>query len=484
MAPVSTGTLVAKLAAAAIGGLAVFRYARLDRRLRREVRERRAAEEKLRGLLEQTAVGIFILQDERFSYVNPRFAEIFGYGVDELTGGMGPADLAARADRESVREAVRSGLTGPGDGHERGFVAVRKDGGLVDVGMSGRAVEYDGRPAVVGMALDVTEQVRAQRQLKYLAFYDPLTGLPNRALFYDRLGQALARGERSRERFALLMLDLDGFKAVNDTHGHETGDALLAAVGRRLRHCVRDSDTVARMGGDEFVVLLADLPEADAASAVAGKILTAFRDPFDAAGRECRVGTSIGICVYPEDGDDMESLLGRADAAMYESKARGKNTSTRHRPALASGGPVKMLHLDLGPEMTVGVPVIDQQHARLADLLNRVADAVKRGRDRERITVLLDELVVFTRHHFETEQRLMERHGYPETTAHSQEHGRLLADLISIRAHADGGSLMLTLQSLKEWLVSHIAHGDRELGKAMVASGAAGDPAGSDRAPA
>ena len=461
--------LAATLAAAFAGGLVLLRFSRLNRRLRREVTERRTAEEKLRGLLEQPTVGIFIAQDGRVAYANSRFAEILGYAVEEIVGGLDAAELVAEADREKVRETVLRALKGEAATCRVAFAAVRKDGSLVDVELDGRTVDFEGRPAVVGVALDVTEQNRARRQLNYLAFYDPLTELPNRALFYDRLGQALVRGNREREPFALLMLDLDGFKAVNDLHGHETGDALLQAVGRRLRTCVRESDTVARMGGDEFVVLVTSRRAAEAAAVVAEKILEALGKPFLIGERECRVGASIGICVSPEDGEDMETLLGRADAAMYESKAKGKNTFTRHRSDQEATGPVKTLHLDLGPELATGVPVIDRQHARMASLLNRVADAVKGGEGPERVTGLLDELVAFTRNHFETEQRLMERYGYPEALAHAQEHRRLLDDLISIRAHAGGASVMLTLQSLKEWLTSHIAHGDRELGEALNA---------------
>ncbi|HYN40982.1 MAG TPA: bacteriohemerythrin [Thermoanaerobaculia bacterium] len=469
----SEGVLAAVLAAAVIGGLGVFWLFRLDRCVRREGRERRAAEEKLRGLVEQPSVGIFIARDGGFVYANSRFAEVVGYPVEEITGGLSAVDLAAEADRERVRGNVRRALEGDLSACAYGFAAVRKDGALVEVELSGTVVDLDGRPAIVGVVLDVTEQNRDRRQLKYLAFYDPLTDLPNRSLFYDRLGQVLARGNRDREPFALLMLDLDGFKAVNDVHGHETGDALLRAAGRRFQRCIRESDTVARMGGDEFVVLLTWVRDAEAASVVARKILAAMGEPFLLGGRECRVGASIGICMSPEDGDDMEALLGRADAAMYESKANGKNTFTRYREALTAGEPGKMLHLELGPELVVGVPVIDRQHARMALLLNRVADAVKSGQERVRVTELLDELAFFTRHHFETEQRLMERHGYPEALAHAQEHRRLLADLLSIRTLADGGSRMRTLQSLKEWLVSHIAHGDRELGEALIACGAA-----------
>ena len=461
--------LAATLVAALVFGLVLLRISGLNRRLRREVGERRVAEEKLRGLLDQPTVGIFIAQGGRVVYANSRFSEIFGYAVEEVVGGLDAADLVAEADREKVRESVRRALRGEAGTCEIAFAAVRKDGALVEVEMNGRTVDFEGRPAVVGVALDVTEQNRARRQLNFLAFYDPLTELPNRALFYDRLGQALVRGNREREPFALLMLDLDGFKAVNDLHGHETGDALLQAVARRLRTCVRESDTVARLGGDEFVVLVMSAHAEEAAGVVAGKILEALSRPFLLGERECRVGASIGICVSPEDGEDMEILLGRADAAMYESKAKGKNRFTRHNADREATGAVKTLHLDLAPELSTGVAVIDQQHARMASLLNRVADAVTSGEGPERVGGLLDELVAFTRHHFETEQRLMERHGYPEALAHAQEHRRLLDDLISIRAHADGASVMLTLQSLKEWLTGHIAHGDRELGEALSA---------------
>jgi len=464
------------LAAAIAGCVGLLGFSRLAQRLQRETRARRRAEERLRGLLEQSMVGVCIVKDGRFACVNARFAEIFGYERGELEGKAGLVDLAAEEDAPLL-----AALEAPGPGGEAGerqvrFRAARKDGAPVDVSLNGKAVDDGGRPAFVGSVLDVTEQVRAQRRLAHLAFHDPLTELPNRALFYDRLGQALAQAKRGGERFGLLVLDLDGFKAVNDLHGHEAGDALLVAVGRRLRLSVRESDTVARMGGDEFVVLLRDLRDEAAATAVAGKILAALAGPFALGNGECRVGASIGVCLSPEDGEDMETLLGRADAAMYESKARGKNRFTRCEPAQAPPGPVRMLHLDLGPEMAVGVPVIDQQHSRMADLLNRVADAMKRGQDAERVSALLDDFIAFTRHHFETENRLMERSSYPGLLAHAQEHRRLLDELASIRAHADGAGLMLTIQSLREWLTTHISHGDRELGEALRARAAAGTP--------
>lgn len=466
------GVLALALALALAGGLILLHIHRLNRHLRREVQERKTAEAKFRGLVEQSLVGIYIIQDDRFVYVNPKFAAIFGYAVEDIAGRMGPLDLTAQADREQVGASLRHRSDGGIGRIHSTFSAVRQDGRLIDVEINGEIVDYEGRPAIVGVALDITEQNRTQRQLNYLAFYDPLTDLPNRALFFDRLRQALIQRKRDKTPFALLLLDLDGFKTVNDTYGHETGDALLQAVGQRLRNCVRESDTVARTGGDEFVILLPRLGEPSDAARVAGKVIEVLAEPFPLTGHACRVGASIGFCIAPDDGDDMETLLGHADAAMYRSKARGKNVWTRYESTLLNGNPVKMAFLEWSEELSVGVPVIDEQHARLAALLNRVGDAVKTGQEAEHIAVLLDELIVFTRHHFETEERLMDQYGYADALVHQQAHRKLVEDLLSIQRQFDSASLMLTLQALKDWLIKHIIEGDRRLGAALIAAGA------------
>lgn len=466
----------ATLALVLLGGLILLHIHRINRHLRREIQERKTAEAKFRGLVEQSLVGIYIIQDGRFVYVNPKLADIFGYAVEDIVGRMGPLDLTAQADQEQVRENLRRRLDGEISGIRYAFGAVRQDGRLIDVEVNGEVVEYEGRPAIVGMALDITERNRAQRQLSYLAFYDPLTDLPNRALFFDRLGQTLVQGKRDKAPFALLLLDLDGFKAVNDAHGHETGDALLQAVGRRLRNCIRESDTVARMGGDEFIILLPRLGEANDAVQVAEKVLEALAKPFSLTGRECQVSASIGLCVAPDDGGDMETLLGHADAAMYRSKARGKNAWTRHESTLPAGKPVRMAFLEWSEEWSVGVPEIDDQHARMAALLSRVSDAVKTGQREERIMSLLDELVACTRDHFETEERLMDQHGYANALLHQQAHRKLVEDLLSIQRQFDSTSLMLTLQALKDWLIQHITGSDRRLGEALLAAGTVKSP--------
>ncbi|MDG4597793.1 MAG: bacteriohemerythrin [Candidatus Contendobacter sp.] len=466
------GVPAAAAALALLGSLVLLHIHRLNRRLRREVQERKAAEAKFRGLVEQSLVGIYIIQDDQFVYANPKFAAILGYSMEDIVGRMGLLDLTAQTDRERIEADLCHCLESRTDHVHTTFSAVRQDGRLIDIEINGEVVDYEGHPAIVGVALDVTERNRTQRQLNYLAFYDPLTDLPNRALFFDRLRQALIQTKRDQTSFALLLLDLDGFKAVNDTYGHETGDALLQAVGRRLRNCVRESDTVARTGGDEFTILLPGLREPNDATRVADKAIDTLAEPFLLAGRECRVGASIGLCIAPNDGNDIETLLSHADAAMYRSKERGKNTWTRYESTLLNGKPVKMAFLEWSEELSVGIPIIDNQHAQLMALLNRVADAVKTGHEAERITTLLDELVAFARHHFATEEQLMDQHGYVDALAHRQEHRKLVEDLLGIQRQFDNVSLMLTLQALKEWLHKHINGDDRRLGTALIATGA------------
>ncbi len=191
-------------------------------------------------------------------------------------------------------------------------------------------LEAEGR-GVVASAHDVTELKRAnlelldkERRLDHLAHHDSLTGLPNRLLFHDRFQQAIVRARRSQQPLALLFLDLDRFKNVNDALGHDIGDDLLAAVGRRLQECVRDSDTVARLGGDEFAILLDGPTDAASAAVVARKVLWTLGRPFAAGRHEIFVGASIGISLHPDDGGSVADLVKHADAAMYLAKERGR----------------------------------------------------------------------------------------------------------------------------------------------------------------
>ncbi len=175
------------------------------------------------------------------------------------------------------------------------------------------------------MATDITEQQQVAQRIHHLAHHDSLTGLPNRLLFNDRLGQAISLAKRDSRRFALLYLDLDKFKPVNDTLGHNAGDELLRNASNRMRRQVRESDTVARVGGDEFALILRDINNHESVAAVAGKIIGAIGKPFylERQGQSVDIGTSIGIAIYPDDAQEHETLIKLADAAMYSAKAHG-----------------------------------------------------------------------------------------------------------------------------------------------------------------
>lgn len=171
----------------------------------------------------------------------------------------------------------------------------------------------------------VTRLKKTNEQVLHLAHHDPLTGLPNRILFYDRLNQAMARAHRDNELIAILYMDLDGFKLINDTLGHDTGDALLREAAKRIVSCIRDSDTVARMGGDEFTVILCNGRTPENVDRVARKIIDAIDTPFLLSGKSCSVSISIGISFYPNHGETQDQLVKIADAAMYLAKQSGKN---------------------------------------------------------------------------------------------------------------------------------------------------------------
>jgi diguanylate cyclase (GGDEF)-like protein/PAS domain S-box-containing protein len=278
----------------------------------------RESEELFRTLAEQSLAGIYLIQDGLFRYVNPRFAEIFKYSAGEVTDKLGPGDL------------VHSGDWPDAQGHYF-FRAATKTQDHIDVEVYGSATVHRSRPAIIGTIVDITERTMIEERLKRLALYDELTGLPNRSLFFDRLHQLLALAKRNQYALAILFIDLDRFKAVNDTLGHEMGDLLLKEVSRRLTSCTRSADTVARVGGDEFIGICGKIAAPDDALIVARKITDALSKPFLLRDHECSIGASIGISLHPEDGSDAETLVKKADDAMYRVKEGGKGGSLLYR---------------------------------------------------------------------------------------------------------------------------------------------------------
>ena len=204
-------------------------------------------------------------------------------------------------------------------------MAIRKVGDLFPAELSISEMTLSGQRYFIGIVRDITERKAAERKIIHLAHHDYLTDLPNRALFLDRLEQAIVLAKRASTKVAIVFLDLDGFKLVNDRLGHDVGDMLLQAVAGRLGDIVRSSDTIARVGGDEFTLVLNHIGYKQDALLVADKIIGALSEPFDLRGEQCRVGCSIGVAIFPEDAEDPKLLLKRADEAMYLAKQGGKN---------------------------------------------------------------------------------------------------------------------------------------------------------------
>mgnify|MGYP001256739730 CR=1 FL=1 len=281
------------------------------------------SERQFRAIMDAAQVGIFVHQDMQFRYANPWLLKQFGYRVEELVDRLGPADLAVPEAREQLREQLRRRVAGePGRPYE--ILAQRKDGSTLPVMILGAPSSYRGRPASVGTVVDLSERKVAEQRIVELAYYDPLTGLPNRRLIEDRFTQALAAAERDGEELALVFIDLDHFKRVNDSLGHSVGDALLCSVAERLSTVVRKVDSMARLGGDEFILVMPGL-NAAAAADVARRLVDVCAQPFRVGSHDLAVTPSLGIALYPADGKDFETLLKNADTAMYQAKQAGRN---------------------------------------------------------------------------------------------------------------------------------------------------------------
>jgi diguanylate cyclase (GGDEF)-like protein/PAS domain S-box-containing protein len=292
-------------------------------------KDMRSIESRLRILVkavEQSPVSIIVTDHEGIiEYVNPKFCKVTGYTLEEVLGQTPRILKGGFLTADFYRELWLTILAGEewhGIFHNR-----TKSGEMVWELASISPIRDEAGVVThfVSVKEDFTEIKRLQDHMDNLAHHDQLTGLPNRTLFYDRLKQAQALAKRREEGLALFYLDLDGFKAVNDTHGHELGDRLLKAVGQRLMECVRESDTVARIGGDEFTVLLPGLHTQDTAADIARLIIEALSRPFQLDHLTCTIGVSIGISFYPRDSEEGERLISYADAAMYKVKNTGKN---------------------------------------------------------------------------------------------------------------------------------------------------------------
>jgi diguanylate cyclase (GGDEF)-like protein/PAS domain S-box-containing protein len=256
--------------------------------------------------------------------VNQAFSTLTGYSREEAVGSNPKILQSGRHDQAFYKAMWTSVLT---TGHWHGDLWDRhKDGSIYSKYLSISAIKNPAGELThfIGIFYDNSERKTIEQRLEHLAHYDALTGLPNRSLLRDRMEQAVERAIRLGTKVAMFYLDLDHFKDINDTLGHETGDALLRAVAQRMKTCVRGVDTIARLGGDEFVVLVPDINDIGDIDTVAEKLMTALNQPYPLEGQPVVSTPSIGISIYPDDGNQMDDLMKHADAAMYKAKQSGR----------------------------------------------------------------------------------------------------------------------------------------------------------------
>lgn len=305
--------------------------------LRTEIMVRKQVESELRKSEERFDLAMRGANDGVFDwnllnnriYFSPRWKNMLGYQEHELPNDFSTwEDLVDERGRERSWQMLTDYINGKRDNFHIEFKMRHKDGHWVDILSRAFLVRNQDGKAIraVGTHVDISEKKQQEAHILRQAHFDGLTGLPNRFLAMDRLSQMLKEASRDHHKIAILFLDLDGFKRVNDTLGHETGDRLLVQAAERLKSAVRDGDSVCRLGGDEFVVLLRNLTELSDAKTVANNLIAHFRHPFRLDERELVVTTSIGIAVYPSDGETPTELLRNADTAMYHSKEQGRST--------------------------------------------------------------------------------------------------------------------------------------------------------------
>jgi diguanylate cyclase (GGDEF)-like protein/PAS domain S-box-containing protein len=282
------------------------------------------SEEKFRVLADLSPAAIMLYQDGHWLYANQATETIFGYTAKELLH-MNYWDIAHPDFKVLVQEYGQKFQRGEETTYRYEVKIIKKDGSEMWVELMGASTMIGGRHVGIISAADITERKRAEEKIKHLATHDVLTNLPSLRLAKDRLGMALSLARRNKMAVAVMFADLDGFKSVNDNLGHEAGDYVLKQVAQRLLSCVRETDTVARVGGDEFLIIAPGTHAVENASQIAERIIHRVSQPIIFNRKQAVVGISIGIALYPDDDEDMNQLIKKADEAMYRIKKAGKN---------------------------------------------------------------------------------------------------------------------------------------------------------------
>jgi diguanylate cyclase (GGDEF)-like protein/PAS domain S-box-containing protein len=307
-----------------------------EQRMRRVNAQLAEKETRMRAVFDNVDDGIIIINAAGIiESVNPGAERIFGYERAEMIG-RDVSMLMPEQTRIQPGKHIRRYLKGGQStviGALKEIIAMRKDGTSFPMDLRVTEMRLGDADLFIGTMRDITERKKNEEKIIHLATHDPLTNLPNRHLLQDRVRQAISHAERHEGiRVAVLYIDLDGFKQVNDAYGHDVGDLLLLEVTRRIRAVLRSEDTIARQGGDEFIVTLPNIKQKLGASVVAEKLLQSLTAPCQIEGNEINISASIGLALYPDDGEDVETLLIRSDAAMYTAKMAGRGVYRYYDP--------------------------------------------------------------------------------------------------------------------------------------------------------
>ncbi|MFA6313585.1 MAG: sensor domain-containing diguanylate cyclase [Sterolibacterium sp.] len=327
------GTALAALLGLLLGGATYAARILPLRALRRATSELSGQQARYATAVESAMEGYMQIETGgRLCEVNAALCTLTGYSRDEMLA-------LTVADLDTAEIAGRLLVRGAAGRHQRFETRwKRRDGSIIDVEVSAANLVQDGGKLFC-FVRDITDKKRSDEQIWFQANFDSLTGLPNRRMFHDRLEQEIKKAHRASHRAALLFIDLDRFKEVNDTLGHDHGDLLLAEAARRIGECVRETDTVARLGGDEFTVVMAELDDSGSTERVARNILAQLAAPFQLGSQEVSVSASIGIAIYPDDAATAKELLKNADRAMYAAKSLGRNRYNYFNAAHSGSSP-------------------------------------------------------------------------------------------------------------------------------------------------
>lgn len=411
-------------------------------------------------LINSNLIALALADQDRLLFVNAAFRRLF----DRPGGleGVSILELVPPAHRGRLATALSARHGPPSPCIAEAF---RGESRTFEVEFRFDRVMVDGESRLAIFAQDVTDSLKVEARLNLLAFSDPLTDLGNRAMFADRLRHATLTTRQTAQPFAVLVLNLDGFRRINDLHGHGVGDRVLRRVAARLLAFLPESDTVVRLGGDEFAVLLRGLDARADAMAMADRLIELTCQPIELETFAVKVGASVGVAVYPDHSSAIDQLLAAADRALFAAKRQGRGRAVWATPISAAETVPTPLVWNATHE--VGIAEIDEQHCRLVTLLNDLADALRNSGEH---AVILEEVIRYTGFHFATEEHLMRIHHYDGAAAHVDMHKRLLDDLRGLHLDGPSVSVSLVMRYLREWLLRHVDGADRDLAAALRAS--------------